>query len=109
MGSVAMLCRQAYEIAKSKGWHDTPVSFESEIANMHAELSEVWEEYRRGRDFTEIYFEGDKPCGVPIEFADVVLRIFDTCQSRGIDLEKALEMKMRYNMTRPYRYGGKRV
>jgi hypothetical protein len=185
------LIKDAYEIAKEKGWHDDPVSFPDYIANIHAELSEAWEEWRNNRGLNEVYYtcERDyecglyephginqecmgcskhKPCGIPFELADVVIRICDMfgelkiteeelsnqylfystsdefgrfitnchseaslsfdnyrlsytfsrgliltieyfCKENGIDLEQAIELKMAYNRTRPYRHNGKRV
>lgn len=186
------LVKEAYEIAREKGWHDTEVSFSDHIANIHAELSEAWEEWRNNQELNEIYYEckyiktgvcdnaGDcdeckgidckhaKPCGIPVELADVIIRVCDTLGSLGVntnqlktrfigrnifnfsglinvghiyldkaltlknstdylytliieiqafcncyiwklDLEKAIELKMAYNKTRPRLHGGKRV
>jgi NTP pyrophosphatase (non-canonical NTP hydrolase) len=50
-----------------------------------------------------------KPCGIPTELADCIIRIADTCGRYGIDLEKALKIKMEYNKLRPYKHGGKRA
>lgn len=99
----------AHQIAIDKGWYEEPRSFGDVIALMHSELSEALEDYRNGRGLREIYYEGDKPCGIPIKFADVLLRIFDTCGHLGIDLEHALRLKMQYNATRPQKHGGKRL
>ena len=41
--------------------------------------------------------------------ADVIIRIFDTCETYQIDIAKALEIKMAYNKTREYRHGNKRI
>lgn len=124
------LIKEAYETAKEKGWHDEPIAFADYIANIHAETSEAWEEWRNNWGLNEIYYECTnkifcdypyqhqpcpedckhaKPCGIPIELADVVIRICDMCGDLGIDLEKAIELKMAYNKTRPYRHGNKRV
>lgn len=119
------LCKKAYENAKSKGWWDEERSFGEQIALMHSELSEALEEYRKGHDITEGYYtcknksnhcHGDcnkcidaKPEGIPVELADVLIRIFDTCGRYGIDLDRAVEMKMKYNETRPYKHGGKKI
>lgn len=37
--------------------------------------------------------------------ADCIIRICDTCGKYGIDLEKAIEIKMSYNKNRPYKHG----
>lgn len=39
------------------------------------------------------------------ELADAVIRICDMCAYLNIDLEKHIELKMRYNETREYKHG----
>lgn len=39
------------------------------------------------------------------ELADAVIRIADMCGYLGIDLEKHIELKMKYNATREYKHG----
>jgi NTP pyrophosphatase (non-canonical NTP hydrolase) len=109
--------------AIAKGWWDDTEEFPLRsdgdcIALMHSELSEALEELRNGHDPDEIYFNEiqgrhgivtHKPEGVPIELADVIIRICDYAGRHGIDLDKAIEMKMNYNATRPARHGGKRL
>lgn len=50
-----------------------------------------------------------KPEGIPIEFADTIIRVLDICGFYGIDIEEALRVKAQYNATRPYRHGGKKL
>ena len=75
---------------------------------MHTELSEVFEEYRHGKDYNEIYYEENgKPCGIPSEFADVIIRICDFCGAHDIDLDSIVNEKMEYNKNREYKHGKK--
>jgi NTP pyrophosphatase (non-canonical NTP hydrolase) len=82
--------------------------------NIMGEVSEAWEEYRANRKGNETYYETDKngnqkPLGIPTELADVVIRVMDTCEVLGIDLQSAIEEKHKYNSTRAYRHGGKKA
>ena len=101
-------CKAAHATAVEKGWYSQPTSFPEQLANMHGELSEALQEYAKGHGYKDTYYTKDgKPCGIPSELADVVIRIMDTCAYLRIDLEGAILEKMAYNMTRPYRHGGK--
>ena len=106
------LVQESYQNAFDHGWHDEPRTVGDLICLMHSELSEALEEYRNGHQPTEIYYnpsKPDKPEGIPIELADCIIRVFDFCGKYGIDLQSAIEEKMTYNKTRPYRHGNKKV
>lgn len=107
--SLKELQRIAHENAVAKGWHETRRSDGEMICLMHSELSEALEELRNGKTPAEIYFKDQKPEGVPIELADVVIRVFDFCGLHNIDLQAAIVTKMVYNQTRPHRHGGKKL
>jgi NTP pyrophosphatase (non-canonical NTP hydrolase) len=96
--TIKNLCLEAFETAKSKGWHDQPRSFGEFISLVHAEVSEALEADRRN--------EGKER--VAEELGDVLIRIFDGSIEFGLDIETAILTKMAYNRTRSYKHGGKK-
>ncbi|MGO4786998.1 hypothetical protein AB4124_06165 [Paenibacillus sp. 2KB_20] len=121
--TISRLVEEAHRNAVEKGWWDEDCSFGEIISLIHSEASEALEDYRNGRDITEVWYENKelktrmndpitpncKPCGIPSELADIVIRVFDVCGRHGIDLETAIREKMAYNATRPQRHGGKKL
>ena len=112
------LVQKSYENAVKHGWHDQPRTIGDLICLMHSELSEALEEHRKGKSPQEIYYVSEnpmilgapsKPEGIPIELADCIIRIFDFCGKYQIDLDEAIRLKMKYNETRSYRHGNKKV
>jgi NTP pyrophosphatase (non-canonical NTP hydrolase) len=71
------------------------------------ELAEAFEEYRAGRPINEVYEDGGKPEGVPVEIADAIIRILDLTEYHGIKMGEVMRQKMDFNATRPHRHGGK--
>ena len=105
---ISELQDECHKIASSKGWWDKKRNVGESLCLIHSEVSEALEEYRKGVDLKEVYFDGNgKPLGFPTELADVVIRIFDLCGGLGIDLEDAIKVKMKYNKKRSYRHGNK--
>lgn len=104
-GYLDRLAKRVEKINREHGWYDDR-SFGDEIALIHSELSEALEAYRRNEPATW-YRDDGKPEGVASELADVLIRLVDTAKRRGVDLYTAVEQKVAYNATRPYRHGGK--
>ena len=129
--SLNKLAVKINQTAHDKGWYENPRSFGEVAALFHSEISEALEEWRNGHELHEVYhvdsdgggwlFEDGnsmmawvkehhvKPEGVPIELADAIIRILDTCAENGIDIDTAIAAKMEYNEGRPYRHGGKKA
>lgn len=106
---IADLQRDLILWAQSKGWWKSGRTVGDAIALMHTELSEALEEYRNGHAPNEIYYQDGKPEGIPVELADVVIRILNFCGEYEIDFEEALRIKIAYNETRSFRHGGKKL
>lgn len=115
---------QCYAEAASKGWHpgDAKPGTDAEINEMacrfmcsHEELSELWSAVRSAT-FREPCDKAEKmkAIGLPAltcgeeEFADRFIRLLDEAQTHGIDMRKAVAVKMLYNRSRPHRHGGKK-
>ena len=109
--TIKELMEQSWAHAESKGFHQKEKTFAEDCALFHAEISKALEEYRQGIPLTSVYYGHElpskKPEGVPIELADVIIRIADVCKTHGIDLEAAIKAKIEYNKTRPHLHGGK--
>lgn len=104
---MSMMQDVAWEIAEDHGWHDEPRTVGDRLALIHSEISEALEDFRSGHPVDEVYFEGEKPCGVGVELADAIIRILDFAQEEGINMDVLINRKQEYNRTRPYRHGGK--
>ncbi len=106
--TIKELMVQSHSTAVEKGWWDTNRNFLEQLMLMVTELAEVAEEYRDNSELQTMYCGASgKPEGIASEFADVLIRVADTCANYGIPLEEALVAKLAYNKTRPYRHGGK--
>lgn len=105
-----------WSVAKKKGFYEgpNPVPMGECVSNLHGEVSELWEAYRKD--------ELDSPCdkaaametmGLPPlsckeeELADIFIRCLETAREHGVDMAKAVLVKDAYNQSRPYKHGKK--
>lgn len=101
------LANEIHATAVDKGWWDTDRGFPEVLMLVTCEVAEAMEEYRHGRHAHSI-IDG-KPEGVPIELADIIIRVLDACGKYNIDIDAAVREKVEFNKTRPFRHGGLRA
>lgn len=53
------------------------------------------------------FFKQDVKNSFEDEIADTIIRLFDLCGAKGIDIEWHIAKKLRYNKTRPHKHGRK--
>jgi NTP pyrophosphatase (non-canonical NTP hydrolase) len=98
------LQKEIHQNAKDKGFYDNidnipvDINIAKWICLMHSELSEALESIRNGLSV-------DAKHGLAEEFADTVIRIMDTCEYLGIDLEQKIIQKHYSNKKREYKHG----
>jgi len=95
--------------AKANGFCEHTPSIPAQLCLIHSEVSEALEDFRNGDMKTSVNETTNKPEGFPSECADIVIRVMDMCKRLGIDLELEIVKKMKYNLTREWRHGGKAV
>lgn len=110
-----------YQNALDKGFHadddsSTQNFVPAHIANLHGEVSELWEAYR----VNSLHHLCDKSAKMskmgmaPLtnaeeELADIIIRALDTSATLNIDIGNAILIKHAYNAQREYKHGGKLV
>lgn len=73
------------------------------IQDMELEVTD--EEFQIDKGIWKGLFEAKVKSSFEDEIADVAIRLFDLCGGMGIDLEKHIELKMKYNSMRGYKHG----
>jgi len=126
------LIARAHGTAKEKGFWDTERNVSEMLMLVVSELAEAQEALRKNQyaekavadglmhDIQLQYTDEEFQMNIGIrkslfeekikstfedEIADVAIRLFDLCGGMNIDLEKHIELKMKYNSMRGYKHG----
>lgn len=113
--------KEVHQANVDKGFYEKPKEFGTLLMLITSELAEALEADRHsmtadlnhfneliddGHDFVKVFKETVKD-SIEDEMADALIRILDTCGYMKIDLQKHVELKLRYNATRAQRHGKK--
>lgn len=107
--TIRELCEEAHANAVIKGFFEgcdlkNPDVINGKLMLVVSEIGEACEAVRKGNpscDKVGLEFMGN----FEEEMADAVIRIADLMQAMGYDLQEAIEAKMKYNLSRPYKHG----
>lgn len=94
-GTLLMLC--VSELAEA---------MEADRNGLYADLELIEKDKEEFIDF-KWSFENSIKDTFEDELADTIIRILDLCGAKGIDIEKHIELKMKYNATRERMHGKK--
>lgn len=121
MKTLNKLRDEIHEYAINKGFWDNQRETGTLLMLCVSELAEAMEADRKDRYADLELIEKDKENFIDFkwsfensikdtfedELADTIIRILDLCGAKGIDIEKHIELKMKYNATRERMHGKK--
>lgn len=106
--SLREMAAEVADLNAEKGWRTIHRSFPEEMMLIVTEVAEAVEVFRTD-GLAPVTLPGGKPADAKSELADILIRLLDSAEKYGVDLEYEYERKMAYNRTRSYRHGGKRL
>ena len=123
MKELNKLAAQVYEGNKQRGFDVAKENIGQSLMLVVSEISEALEADRKDKHTTRdtvlklhyetnlgqfiTVFKSDVKDSFEDEIADAMIRLFDLCGGLGIDIERHIELKLKYNATREFRHGKK--
>lgn len=110
--AINRMAEEVHKNAYEKGFHfeeDDLKFMATATANIHGEVSELWEAYRAGEEFDacDKYDAGCRLSCREEELADIIIRALDVSKRLGVDIGEAIRIKRAFNKTRPHMHGKK--
>jgi len=111
-----ILSTQLNDFIKQVGFDDNNIPLR--LMLIISEISEAFEAYQKNNYYNKT--EPDDTCNwkewfeinckdtFEDEIAGAIIRLLDLCGKLQIDIETQIEMKMKYNELRGFKYGGKK-
>ena len=103
--SFKYLQKKVHQNAKDKGWWEEDRNDGELLALIHSEVSEALEALRSGNPSDD---KVPQFSGAEVELADAIIRIMDMAEARKWDIAGAVVDKIKFNLTREYKHGGKK-
>lgn len=75
----------------------------SKLCLIHTEVTEAVEAAMAGK--IHMFQHGQKPEGLDVELADVIIRCLQLADDLGLDVDGAVQAKLAYNDGRPWKHG----
>lgn len=118
------LSKQIHKANVEKGFYENEKNIGEMLALIHSEVSEALECDRKNKycqlidldlvvgselpstEFKD-WFEQDVKDTFEDEMADIIIRVLDMCGHQVVDIQKHIELKLRYNSLREYKHGKK--
>lgn len=119
---INILAKEIHQNNVQKGFYENEKNIGEMLALIHSEVSEALEADRKDKYTTgtievinsfaiDEMFITDFNIGVKDTFedelADIVIRVMDLAEFKGINLEAHILAKMRFNAMRPHKHGKK--
>ena len=119
VGGLNELSKQFHKFQIDSGFDNSDIT--QRLMLVHSEISEAFEAFRKDKYANIDAYKNHLITGTfkqsfgdwikdtfEDEMADSIIRLLAMCAENNIDIEKHIQLKMKYNELRGFKYGGKK-